>query len=80
MRTLEEFKAEICVTEIKLVENEKGRKMAFLPKGVLLLVSAKCDMSKPKYVNQITKDAQGQPITDEVYVVFNTNLKDAGTI
>lgn len=80
MRTLQEFKAEIGITEIKLAENAKGRKMALLPKGILLLVSSKCDMSKPMYVNQITKDAAGNPITDEVYVVFNTNLKEAGTI
>ena len=80
MQSLQQFKAEIGITEIKLVENKKGRKMAFLPNDILLLVSSKCDMAKPMYVNRITEDAQGTPIEDVVYVVFNTDLKEAGTI
>ena len=86
MKTIEQFKAEIGVTDIKLDVNEQGRKMKFITykdkdnnsKKLLLLVSNTCDMEKPLYVNQITEDKAGNPITDEVYVVFNTKLKDAG--
>ena len=80
MKTLQQFKALLGITEINLVENKKGRKMSFLPNDILLLVSSKCDLTKPLYVNQITKDAKGAPIEDVVYVVFNTDLKEAGTI
>lgn len=78
MKTIEQFKAEIGITEIKLKVNDKGRKLAVLPNGAFLLVSDKCNMAEDLYVNQITKDKAGNPITDEVYVVFNTKLKDAG--
>jgi hypothetical protein len=86
MKSLQQFKAEIGVTEIKLDENQKGRKMKFIyykdkdnnSKKLLLLVSTTCDLDKPLYVNQITEDKDGTPITDEVYVLFNTKLKDAG--
>ena len=79
MKTLEQFKAEIGVTDIKLMKNKTGRRMAFLGDSLLLL-SKDCDTKKQIYVKQITEDKDKNPITESVVVGFNTNLEEAGTI
>ena len=70
MKDLAQFKAELGVTEIRLMQG-KGRMFAKI-KDTDIIVGKDTDMSKPLYV--VHNDEKG------FYIIVNSNVKQVATI
>ena len=77
MKTLGQFKEEEGITKIDLLQGN-GRMYATVNEKNLV-VSSKCDMSKPLFVIQLEKDKDGKPLQN-VYAITNSVVKVAASV
>lgn len=81
MKSLEQFKKELNVTEIKFVKNPETGTQQVEIEGKLILMRKDVDTKKPLFVGMITKNKNGEPVPPgTAYAVFNSKLVEGDTI
>lgn len=80
MKTLSQFKNEEKVDHIDLLQGIEGNKRAFATvNNKQLIVSSECDLTKPLFVIEMTKDANGNA-TPNVYLLINSKSKHVASV